>query len=248
MNRKDSRTADRLVDEARKHVGYRAHPGRKSGYQINRYNGEPWNGSFIQKVVDSALETSEVAFYSTVTALGFYARANRLYAKPRRGDIVFYNFASDPHHMFEQPHIGIVTEVKPNGVFRAIEGETGPGVPQGSQLVDGVFERERHVADAIGFARVRRRKTVTATETVETVRMSYLTSNPKTKARAVDKIQSALNRVTGKKFNRGKFDRKTKSTFGAYSRERGLVMNRGEMSYEALTRLAEETGMLEIEP
>lgn len=249
-NRKRRTNAQAIVDIAERHVGYRAQPNRQSVYQAREFNGRPWNGSFVDRVMITALDgTPEVRFYSTVTALSYYVRKNRLYRTPEVGTVVFYNFATDPASAFEQPHIGIVTEVKSNGVFTAIEGETSPGVPQGSQLTDGVFLRERHVTDTVGFVRVKARK-VTATEedSPVKVRMSYLTSNPQTKARAVANVQTALNRVTGKPFNRGKLDTETRSSFGAYSRERGLVENRGEMSYDALNVLATESGVLDIEP
>ena len=116
-------------------------------------------------------------------------------------------------------------------------------------MVDGVFVRERHVTDVLGFVKPRRatRPGEPASETV-TVRMSYLTSNPQTKARAVANIQTALNRVTGGVFNRGRLDRETRSTFGAYSRERGLVENRGDLTYDALNVLGIDAGGLDIEP
>ena len=192
----------------------------------------------------------EVSFISTATALRYYIRENRLYLKKiRPGDIVFYSFSTDPALPLEQPHVGIVTEVLANGVFRAVEGETGPGVPQGSQLIDGVFERERHTADIIGAVRVKRAKpTMKSAESPVKVKIAYLNSNPKTRAKAVANIQAALNRVIGGKFTQGRLDRETRSKFGAYSRERGIIENRGELDYRSLTQLADETGALDIEP
>lgn len=248
-NRKRARIAEAIVDRAEDHVGYRANPNRQSRIQIPAYNGRPWAGSFVDLVLQEAFGgLPEVRFISTVTALGYYVKANRVYLKPQRGDIVFYNFATDPALMFEQPHVGIVVELKPNGVFTAIEGETSPGTPQGSQLADGVFLRERHIADAIGFVRPRARGTVTADAEPVKVRMAYLNSNPKTRAKAVANIQAALNRVIGGKFTQGRLDRETRSKFGAYSRERGIIENRGDLDYRSLTQLADETGALDIEP
>lgn len=249
FKRNRNQTVESIIENAERYVGYRAQPNRQSTLQTREFNGRAWGGSFVDRVLsDTFGGMPEVRLYSTVTALSYYVRTNRLYRKPRKGAVVFYNFATDPSNAFEQPHIGIVTEVKANGVFMAIEGETSPGVPQGSQLVDGVFHRERHVADVIGFATPRALTVKPYTGETAKVRMSYLTSNPKTRARAIENIQTALNRVTGGVFNRGRLDRETRSTFGAYSRERGLVENRGDLTYDALNVLGIDAGGLDIEP
>jgi hypothetical protein len=77
--------------------------------------------------------------------------------------------------------------------------------------------------------------------------MSYFESNPKTKARAVSIVQTALNRVTGTPFYRGRWDAETKSAFGTYARQGGTVENRGEVTYAVLQRLADETGTFTME-
>ena len=238
-----------VIAQAQRHVGYRAQPQRKSAFQLAGYVGQPWNGTFVDRVLhDAFADFAEVRFLSTVTALSFYVKANRVYQKPRPGDIVFFNFATDPQHAFEQPHVGVVTEVRPDGSFRTVEGETGPGTPQGSQLVDGVFERVRYADDALGFVRPRP-QTVNRNDSDEQpkLKMSYFDSNPKTKARAVALVQTALNRATGKKFSKGKANGETKAALGAYARDRGVVENRGEFSHSALVVLADFTDEFQLE-
>lgn len=238
-----------VIAQAQRHVGYRSQPQRKSAFQLGPYLGQPWNGTFIDRVLHDAFgDFAEVRFLSTVTALSFYVKANRVYQKPRPGDIVFFNFATDTQHAFEQPHIGVVTEVRADGSFRTVEGETTPGTPQGSQLADGVFERLRYSDDVIGFVRPRPQTVNRLTaETYPKLKMSYFDSNPKTKARAVALVQTALHRATGKTFRQGKANGETKAALGAYARDRGVVENRGEFSHTALNVLADFTDEFQLE-
>jgi len=248
LNRKARREQTaRIIEEAERHVGYRAQPNRMSAFQLLSYNGETWNGTFIDRVLHDALgDFAEVRFVSTVAALGYYTAKNGLYRKPKAGDIVFFNFSTDPNRPFEQPHVGVVLSVRPDGAFTTVEGETGPGHPQGSQLTDGVFVRLRHVTDAIGFVRPQVR-TVTDGPN-EPLKMSYLTSNPTTTARAVETVQRALNSARNRlTFNRGKKDDVFKSAFGMYARESGYVKNRGELDNGPLTALSDQTGAFDLE-
>lgn len=250
MNRKRRALQARIVEEARRHLGYRAQPNRQSAFQLRIYNGQAWNGQFIDRVLHDTFGTSaEVRFVSTTTALSYYINRHGLYLKRYApGDIVFFNFASDPLAPFEQPHVGVVTEVLKDGLFRTVEGETGPGVPQGSQLVDGVFERVRHATDAIGFVRPTEGHGPTVTVGEPTaIKMSYFKSNPKTAARAVETVQFALNRMRpALTFNRGKKDGVFRSGLGLYARESGYVANRGELDRTVLDHLADESGTFEV--
>jgi hypothetical protein len=243
-----ARTAE-ITWQAQRHVGYRSQPNRQSAFQLPGYQGKPWNGTFVDRVLHDALgDFAEVRFVSTVTALGYYVKRNRVFQKPQEGDIVFFNFASDPKAAFEQPHVGVVIDVKPGGEFRTVEGETGTGVPQGSQLIDGVFERMRHVTDAIGFVRPKVRTVQTANGERSKLKMSFFDSNPKTVARHVETVQVALNKVRPLfTFNRGKRDGVFRSALGVYARETGWVENRGELTAQVLQTLADETGTFELD-
>lgn len=240
--------AESIIAEAKRHVGYRAQPDRKSAFQLKPYLGKPWGGTFIDRVLHDALgDFAEVRFVSTVTALGYYVNRHRVYQKAKPGDIVFFNFSTDPKEPFEQPACGVVIEVLGNGSIRTVEGETATGVPQGSQLADGVFERVRYAADVLGYVRP---KPVVRTEPsgeIPTVRYSYFESNPKTKSRATETLQRALNRVTGLTFNRGKLDGETRAAFGLAARMHGTVENRGELTGMTLQQLADATGEYDLE-
>ena len=248
MLKRNKKRGDSIVEAARKQVGYRAQPNRQSAFATRKeYLGLPWNGAFVQRILTTAFDAEpEVSFVSTVSALSYYIKANRLYLKTRTarpGDVVFFNFATDPQHMFEQPHVGFVTEIRADGSIRTIEGETSPGTPQGSQLADGVFERVRWPAEIIGFVRPEPRRPVTASGERPHLKMSYFESNGKTVARAVETVQIALNLVRPAwSFNRGKRDSLFKAILGTYGRETGTVEARGETSYRVLRTLADETG------
>lgn len=249
LNRKQAaRDRSRIVEEAKRHVGYRAQPNRQSAYQLKPYLNRAWNGTFVDRVLHDAFgDFVEVRFISTVTALGYYANRNGLYRKPKVGDVVFFNFSTDPARWDEQPHVGIVTEVRPNGSFRTVEGETAPGTPQGSQLVDGVFERIRFSADVLAFVRPRPVSRTPSTAEPARLKTSHLDSNPKTKARAVATVQTALSSLGLGPFNRGKLDGETKSAFGRAARENGTPENRGELRHAELGILADRTRLFELE-
>lgn len=248
-NRNRAARAERIVEQAKRHVGYRAQANRQSAFQLRGYLGKPWGGTFVDRVLHDALgDFAEVRFVSTVTALGYFVKRNRVYMKPRVGDVVFFNFATDPKNAFEQPHVGIVTEVKADGSIRTVEGETAPGTPQGSQLVDGVFERVRYDPEVIGYVRPVVRTVQDETSEPQTVKLSYFESNPKTKARAVETVQLALNRIRPAwSFNRGKKDGLFKASLGTYARETGTVENRGEPTHVVLSILSDETGTFVVE-
>lgn len=255
MLKRNKKRAASIVEQAQRHVGYHAQPSKRNAYSPNRYDGKDWNGVFIDRVLRDAFETdAEVSFVSTVTALGFYAARNGLYRKPRAGDIVFFNFATDPQEWDHQPHVGVVTDLRPDGSFRTVEGQTFSGKPQGLQIADGVHERLRFPTDVLGFVRPQPRTVPTVNGEPATVKMSYFESNGKTVQRAVETLQTALGIVRpgwmgGKHgiFNRGKRDGVFKSAFGRYARETGAVENRGETTQPTVLGLAHEGGF-NLEP
>lgn len=247
MSRAERTARARIVEEARRHVGYRAQPQRRSAFATAPYVGQAWDGTFVDRVLTDAFESApEVRFISTVAALAYYTRLNRVYSKPRTGDVVFLAFSADPLLPFEQPAVGIVTEVKADGSFLTIEGSAQPGTPQGSQLADGVFARARYATDLLAVVRPKPAPN-RHVEPTATVKLSHYQSNPKTRARALESLQRLLNRATGATFNRGKYDGETKSALGRAARENGVVTNRGEIDARALTVLVDKYGEFTVE-
>lgn len=243
-----SKDADTIVTEARRHVGYRAQPNRVSNYQIAPYGGKAWNGTFVDRVLHDALgDFSEVRFISTVSALSFYVKTNRLFQRGAQpGDIVFFNFATDPLHPFEQPHVGVVTELRSDGSFRTVEGETGPGTPHGSQLVDGVFERVRFPSDVLGYVRPKARTVRREDGEPTKLKLSYFASNPTTKTKAFSLVETALRKARPTLPTAASAKGAFKSVFGLYARETGTVENRGELNRLPLNILADESGTFEV--
>ncbi|UDL15796.1 endolysin [Microbacterium phage Pumpernickel] len=240
------KTPNKLVEQARSHIGYRAQPNRESYYGREvHYRGKPWNGSFVD-VMLREVEMREVSTVSTVNALAYYVRHNRLKSRPKVGDIVFYGFATNPNEPFEQPHIGIVSDTSDWKIyrsFRAIEGETATGSPKGSQEVDGVFERFRSAPDVLGFVTPRTSvPPITDFEVADRpkLRPSYFTSNPSTRTKATETLQTAISEATGREgFTRGSYDPYTQSALDEFRRNRGMLGKTGkpdDIDLEVLNR------------
>ncbi len=230
--------------KARTYVGYRSQPFRDSTYgKKYGYGGSPWGGMFLDYILEST-GLREVSLVSTVTALSYYVRRNRLKLKPKPGDIVFLNHSERP---WEQPQVGLVISTagwRVNGHVLTVEGETRTGSPKGSQEADGIFERHRYETDIIGFVTPRPPKTVKPKADGPILRTSFLTSNPTTKANATARIQQALFDLTGQtNFDQGKLDPHTRSALAKWNRERGAILTDGTPDDKTLKQLGETSGV-----
>jgi hypothetical protein len=167
MKTKTASASEELIERARTHLGYRSRPLRDSYYgKLTGSPNQPWAGSFIQVLLAEMPEAASAYRYApyhakTSQALSFYIAHRRLHSgerrAPRPGDLVF--FRTDNREGFEQPHIGIVTDVthwKTARIVRVIEGETATGLKRGPQEADGVYERSRDDWDILGFTRAHR--------------------------------------------------------------------------------------------
>ena len=240
---------NKLVEAAKLHLGYRAQVNRESYYgREANYRGEPWNGSFLNVVLQEA-GMREVSTVSTISALAFYLKNRREVTKPRAGDIVFYSFATNRAKPFEQPHVGVISDAskwKSHGMLRVIEGETGTGSARGSQEIDGVFERERSKPDILAIVRPReytRPEPETNTEGLPKLRPSYFASNPSTRTKATETLQTALSSATGMSgFTRGVYDQFTQSALDEFRRNRGMLGKTGKPDDTDLEVLNRATG------
>lgn len=236
------------VERARTLLGYRSHPNRESVIgRATGYSGQPWAGSFVNEVLreEGFLETSLV---STTAALGFFAARDRLFLdRPEPGDLVFYAFPSTG--LFDQPHVGLVTETvhfKATGTFHAVEGETASGLNRGSQDRDGVFERERYAPDVAAFVRPRAARPVDLTgipEDVPTLRPTNFSKRSPLRTESTVALQYALFHTTGfDRFVQGQWDSLTRSAFNQFLRTAGLYDEVGEYpTAEQLQVLADVT-------
>jgi hypothetical protein len=226
------RDRDLTAQTASRHVGYVAQSNRNSVYG-NRVGlpNQTWNGAFLDVVfLESTASLSVPTFAYTPSALAYFVEHNRIFRKPKRGDIVFYAFPTEDS--LGQPHVGIVTDVsmwKVNRSFKAIEAQTDSGLPRGSRDKDGVYERIRYITDVLAFARPKgksRRLRASnfsyspdrSSEYIAKVNSS-LTNQPFDE---VAEIQLALSTKVGlRDARRGVFDNHTRSAYAKWQRHMG---------------------------
>lgn len=247
---------DNFLLTAQGYLGYTASADGSNYFgQRVGYNGKglPWDGAFIDVCArESGLRLTACVY--TPVALSRFLRENRVYNKPQRGDIVFFETstaASD--RQFGPPHVGIVTDVSKfltDGVFATIEGQTSNGLPRGSLLSDGVYQRLRTATDVIAFARPDFTLTVRVpqTEDVELPTIKPAQVQPTLRHKSVLLLQDALTEVTGiSGFNRGTMCAKTKAAYAFFQRGIGQVAAEGFPDLGSLQRLANETQLFKVE-
>lgn len=248
---------DNFLLTAQGYLGYTASADGSNYFgQRVGYNGKglPWDGAFIDVVArESGLRLTACVY--TPVALSRFLKANRVYNKPQRGDIVFFE-TSTAAREFGPPHVGIVTDVSKfltDGVFATIEGQTSNGLPRGSNLQDGVYQRLRTSTDVIAFARPDFTLTVSSTAaskniTAELPIIKPAQVKPTLRHRSVLLLQDALTQVTGVSgFNRGTMCAKTKATYAYFQRGIGQVGADGTPDLSSLQRLANETKLFSVE-
>jgi hypothetical protein len=241
-----SETVNRVLERARSYVGMRSRVNKVNDFGA-RYgvNGSNWDGAFLQTVFDEEQVRVGTSLVSTVAALSAFMRANRVYQKPRVGDIVFLAWSVD--EPLGQPHVGIVTDVKDwkkLGKIRTVEGQASSGLPRGPKEADGVYERTRYSPEVVGFARPK----YTAIETVNREPVDgEAVLRPSTVPQKLMSeytnetvlIQLALNRVTGVTgLNRGVYDHLTRAAVSDFQRRIGHLDANGFPDFRTLASLA----------
>ena len=247
---------ERLLEEARSHLGYRTRPGGLSDFgQIVGYNGHdiPWAGAFID-VIARAAEVSIPACVNTTSGLAELASSGRVVSTPAAGDLVFYSFPT--LGLWGQPHVGIVTgtvdDFRLTGRFSAIEGQTGSGLPKDIADRSGVFERTRWRHEVIAFARpdFQSRQGI-APKNVQTGRVSIQLSRlgPRKKSSDMQTVQLALTIAAGlQSYSPGVLDNPTRDALARWQRIIGRVGPdaTGDLDPGSLGRLGRETGLFDI--
>lgn len=257
MKRRNRELREKFIERALQETGYTSRAnglsfyGERVGYTGS---GLPWDGAFIDVVARECGLRLTAHVYSAA-ALAEYVRTARLYRKPQRGDIVFFNFAADAATAFNGPHVGIVIDTSAwdkSGKVLTVEAQVNSGLPKGSQLNDGVYKRVRHSTEVLGFGRPEFESspgTAAATTfnelpTVSTARA--LSGKPN---RDVANIQLALAALTdARDMNRGTWCSATKAAFARYQRTIGLVGNDvdGIPTDETLKRLGRESNIFKL--
>jgi hypothetical protein len=214
--------------------------------------GLPWDGAFID-VIARDVGLPLVSTIYTPTALAEFARNGRLYRKPKRGDLVFFNFSPDSTAAFAAPHVGIVvdaTDWETHRVVKTVEAQTNSGLPKGSQMPDGVYKRIRHSTDVIGFGRpafkaASLKDPASVTEVVVPARLR--TGKP---SRDIATVQLALSLLTDvKDIQRGSWCPKTRAAYAYFQRSIGYLGNKADGTPDAasLNRLGFQTQMFKVD-
>lgn len=125
----------KFLDVAKAEVGTAEKPNNKVKYNNN--NGQPWCGYFVMWCAKQAKVIMPDVIYTPrgvekFKGLGLWANAAT--AKPKPGDIVFFDFVEggDPVE-----HVGIVLENNLDGTVTTIEGNTTAEKKKGSQANGG---------------------------------------------------------------------------------------------------------------
>lgn len=239
-------TVNRVIEHAKSYVGTRSRANRVNAFGA-RYgvNGSNWDGAFLQTVFDEEQVRIGTSLVSTVAALSAFMRMNRVFQKPRVGDIVFLAWSTEDN--LGQPHVGLVTDVsdwKKLGKFRTVEGQASSGLPRGPQEADGVYERTRYSLEVVGFARPKYSRIETVNrEPVEGEAVLRPSTVPQkitnTYGNETVLIQLALNRVTGASgLTRGVYDHLTRAAVSDFQRRIGHLDATGFPDYRTLSALA----------
>jgi hypothetical protein len=253
MFKKPNELREKFVLRALEETGYQARANGTSYYGERigiTGNGTPWDGAFIDVVARECGLPLHAHVY-TPTAIAEYVRNGRLYRKPKRGDIVFFNFSPDQAAAFNGPHVGIVVDATAwdtKRIIQTVEAQVHSGLPKGSQLNDGVYKRLRHSTDVLGFGRPAfNGKREAASDSVPTVVPARLTAGKPSKDIAT--VQLALSRVTDvKDMQRGTWCPKTRAAYAYFQRTVGYVgpNANGEPDVASLTRLGNETRLFKL--
>jgi hypothetical protein len=137
---------DDFLAVAQKEVGTAETGNNLTKYgEFTKHNGQPWCGSFVMWCAAQVKQPMPNVVWTPggVTAFqGMGAWANGATAKPKPGDIVFFDFIEGGAKV---EHVGIVLKDNGDGTVTTIEGNTSPEhKTKGSQANGGeVAERIR---------------------------------------------------------------------------------------------------------
>lgn len=244
---------ERFISLAEEQVGYTANADGTNVYgERVGYNGRglPWDGAFIDVTARQA-GLRWKSFTYTPQALSLAIKEARCYNNPQRGDIVF--FETSTVSTFGPPHVGIVIDASrymSDGVFTTIEAQTKNGMPKGSDLANGVFQRMRSSLEVLTFVRPSYDIAVPVAEAeltdVPTINPAQIRPNLRSERVAV--VQMALAYVTNVRgLPRGHFDLKTRDAYAKFQRDVGVYPADGIPEINSLTRLASETNLFKAE-
>lgn len=265
--------ASLLVRIAKSHIGFQAGAGNRTRFgEAVGYNAQPWAGAFVDVCTrEAGLQTP--ACIQSASAIAEFLRNGQVQSRPLPGDIVFFNFSSTAS-AFGMPHCGIVIDVREyesTGKFLTVEGNIDNGHPRYEyDYKDGVYQRVRHQADVLMFARVapqmpdklltsivkmfRGRRPLVESQQIqdaakEQAKVEPEMIKPPRRNKQIELVQLALGTVVDlKDAKRGQWDFNTMNAFARYQRNIGHVGDDadGIPNIHTLQRLARDTGLFQV--
>lgn len=242
---------EQFISLAEQQIGYTANGDGTNVYgERVGYNGKglPWDGAFID-VIARQVGLRWKSFTYTPQALSNAIADGRCYKKPQRGDIVF--FETSTVSTFGTPHVGIVLDTSrymSDGVFTTIEAQTKNGMPKGSDLANGVYQRVRSSLEVLTFVRPSYELTVAEAQPTDVPTINPAQIRPNLRSERVATVQIALAYVTGVRgLPRGHFDLKTRDAYAKFQRDIGIYPADGIPDLNSLKRLASETKLFNVE-
>ena len=133
-----SQSAD-FVDKARSQVGIKEDPpnSNKTVYgKFTGHDGQAWCGSFVMWcAAQVGFKAMPSVVYTPSGASAFQGKgqwANHETAKPKPGDVVFFNFDNKGIE-----HVGLVVKDNADGTVTTVEGNTVPDGKTGNEAAGG---------------------------------------------------------------------------------------------------------------
>jgi hypothetical protein len=253
MFRKPTASVEQFVTQAQSYNGYVARENRDNifGERLGT-NGLPWDGMFID-VVAREVGMRLPTMSQTPVALSQFIRNGRLYQRPRRGDIVFFETSTVSD--YGVPHVGIVVDGSrwdSDGLVETIEGMTASPIQRQANGNNGVYQRMRFRYEVLGFGRPfdpTGRVIRNSESTVPDISMGQLRTGIKHKSVAL--VQLALGMVVdARHLPQGHYDPKTKYAYARFQRTLGYPQSRatGDVDVESLRILGEMTNLFVGKP
>jgi hypothetical protein len=219
------------------------------------YNGQPWAGMFIDYIFHQAGVLIPSCAY-TPTAIAEFVKHNRLFNKPRPGDIAFYSLQATGTN-YGMPHCGLVVKTdrwQADGLVQTIEADTGSGLPKADQSVAGVYWRVRTQHEVLGFGRpasfkLRPGRLIKAT-TGSGHAISIEACRPGRRNKAIGLVQLALSKTVGLgPVTVDMFDTETQRAYSHWQRILGYVGNdaTGVPDERSLRVLGQRTGIFQLD-
>lgn len=128
---------DEFVKVAEAEIGTAEKPANSNKVKYNHNNGQPWCGYFVMWCAKEVNLTIPNCVYTPAGVEGFKGRglwSNAATAKPKPGDIVFFDFVEGGAPV---EHVGIVLKDNGDGTVTTIEGNTTAENKKGSQANGG---------------------------------------------------------------------------------------------------------------